>query len=183
MEPTLQLDDRILVTKWRPGVLDLRRGDIVVFKDPGTWLPDTDNSAEGPLERAGKAVLTFTGLLPEDAGEHLVKRIVGLPGETIECCDEQGRILINGEPLDEPYLPEGMAASSFEFESTVPEGYVFMLGDNRSNSADSRAHQGDPGGGSIAISSIVGTAFVTVWPFENFHTLGNPYDNPDVIED
>lgn len=183
MEPTLQLDDRILVTKWRPGVLDLRRGDIVVFKDPGTWLPPVDNSSDSPLQTAGKAVLTFTGLLPEDAGEHLVKRIVGLPGETIECCDDQGRILINGEPLDETYLPAGVNPSDFEFHSTVPDGYVYMLGDNRGNSADSRAHQGDPGGGSIAISSIVGTAFVTVWPFGNFGTLGNPYDSPDVIED
>lgn len=183
MEPTLKLDDRILVTKWRPGVLDLRRGDIVVFKDPGTWLPPVDNSSDTPLETAGKAVLTFTGLLPEDAGEHLVKRIVGLPGETIECCDADGRILIDGVPLDEPYLPEGVAPSTFEFYAVVPDGYVYMLGDNRSNSADSRAHGGDPGGGAISINSIVGTAFVTVWPFDNFHTLGNPYDNPDVIED
>ena len=183
MEPTLQLEDRILVTKWRPGVLDLRRGDIAVFKDPGTWLPAVDNSDDSALVTAGKAVLTFTGLLPEDAGEHLVKRVVGLPGETVECCDGQGRLLINGEPLDEPYLPDGVAPSDSEFYSTVPDGYVYMLGDNRANSADSRAHLGDPGGGSIAINSIVGTAFVTVWPFENFHTLGNPYDAPDVIED
>ena len=183
MEPTLQLDDRILVTKWRPGVLDLRRGDIVVFKDPGTWLPPVDNSSDTAVERAGKSVLTFVGLLPEDAGEHLVKRIVGLPGETIECCDAEGRLLVNGEPLDELYLPEGVNPSDFEFYATVPEGYVYLLGDNRGNSADSRAHQGDPGGGAISIKSIVGTAFVTVWPFDNFGTLGNPYASPDVIED
>ncbi len=183
MEPTLELDDRILVTKWRPGVLDLRRGDIVVFKDPGGWLTPSNDDADSPLEKAGKAVLTFTGLLPEDAGEHLVKRIVGLPGETVECCDDSGFILINGEPLDEPYLPEGIDPSLIEFSTTVPDNYVWMMGDNRPYSADSRAHQGRPGGGSIPINSIVGTAFVTVWPFSNWHSLSNPYDAPDVIQD
>ncbi|WP_062134893.1 signal peptidase I [Demequina aestuarii] len=183
MEPTLQLNDRILVTKWRPGVLDLRRGDIVVFKDPGGWLDPVDDSDDTPLESAGKTILTFTGLLPEDAGEHLVKRVVGLPGETIECCDDDGRLLVDGEPLDEDYLVEGIAPSDTEFSTTVPANYVWMMGDNRPHSADSRAHQGNPGGGSVPISSIVGTAFVTVWPLQQWQTLGNPYENPDAVED
>ncbi|MFW7414027.1 signal peptidase I [Demequina sp. SO4-18] len=184
MEPTLQLNDRILVTKWRPGVLELRRGDIVVFKDPGGWLNPVDDSDDTTLEAIGKDVLVFTGLLPEDAGEHLVKRVVGLPGETIECCDDDGRLLVDGEPLDEDYLPEGIAPSDTEFgPNTVPPGYVWMMGDNRPNSADSRSHQGNPGGGSIPINSIVGTAFVTVWPLQQWQTLGNPYENPDVVQD
>ncbi|MFW2513624.1 signal peptidase I [Demequina sp. SO4-13] len=183
MEPTLQLNDRILVTKWRPGVLDLRRGDIVVFKDPGGWLNPVDDSEDSPLEAAGKTLLVFTGLLPEDAGEHLVKRVVGLPGETVECCDDEGRLLVNGEPLDEPYLVEDVSPSETDFSTTVPPGYVWMMGDNRPNSADSRAHQGNPGGGSVPISSIVGTAFVTVWPLQQWQTLGNPYQDPDAVQD
>ncbi len=183
METTLQLNDRILVTKWRPGPLDLRRGDIVVFKDPGGWLAPVDTSDDTALESAGKTVLTFTGLLPEDAGEHLVKRVVGLPGETVECCDAEGRITIDGEPLDETYLDPGVEPSLTEFSTTVPDGYLWVMGDNRANSADSRSHMGNPGGGSVPIDSVVGTAFATVWPFDHFHGIGNPYEDPDTVED
>ncbi|WP_348523804.1 signal peptidase I [Demequina litorisediminis] len=182
MIPTLQEGDRILVSKWRPAPLDLRRGDIVVFHDTFKWLGEPEPENDTALQAAGKNILTFTGLLPEDAGEHLVKRVVGLPGETVVCCDVDGNITIDGEPLDETYLPEDVEPSLTEFTTTVPEGYVWVMGDNRAHSADSRAHMGDPGGGSIPISSIVGTAFVTVWPFQNFHTLTNPYDDPAVAQ-
>lgn len=183
MEPTLHVNDRILVTKWRPEPLDLRRGDIVVFRDPGTWLGPVDTSDDTAIESLGKSVLTFTGLLPEDAGEHLVKRVVGLPGETVECCDAEGRITVDGEPLDETYLPAEVDPSLTDFSTTVPDGYVWVMGDNRPFSADSRAHQGDPGGGSVSIGSIVGTAFATVWPLDHFHGIGNPYEDPDAVED
>ena len=176
MEGTLVEGDRILVSKWRPGPFDLRRGDIVVFKDPGGWIttppPDSTN-LPGPIED----VLTFTGLLPADAGEHLVKRVIALPGEHIECCDADGYLLINGERLVEPYLASGIEPSSFEFSATVPEGYVWVMGDNRPNSQDSRAHLGDPGGGAIPIDNVVGTAFAVVWPFSHWDGLGNPYEN------
>ena len=183
MDPTLQLNDRILVTKWRPEPLDLRRGDIIVFKDPGGWLGPADTSDDTLLETAGKTVLTFTGLLPEDAGTHLVKRVVGLPGETVVCCDADGRITVDGEPLEEDYLPDGIDPSLTEFSTTVPPDYVWVMGDNRPRSADSRAHQGNPGGGSVPISSIVGSAFATVWPLDHFHGITNPYDEPDAVED
>ncbi len=184
MIPTLQEGDRILVSKWRPAPLDLRRGDIVVFRDTFNWLgaAPASGSDDTALEAAGKNILTFTGLLPEDAGEHLVKRVVGLPGETVVCCDADGNITVDGEPLDEDYLPADIDPSLTDFETIVPEGYVWVMGDNRPHSADSRAHMGDPGGGAIPISSIVGTAFITVWPFENFHTLTNPYADPDVAQ-
>ncbi len=182
MDPTLQENDRILVTKWRPGPLDLRRGDIVVFKDPGGWLPaDTSSADDTAFEAFGKDILTFTGLLPEDAGTHLVKRVVGLPGENVVCCTAEGNITIDGEPLDEPYLPAGVEPSIQSFERTIPDGYLWVMGDNRPHSADSRAHMGNPGGGAIPLDSVVGTAFATVWPLQHFHGIGNPYDDPDVV--
>lgn len=183
MQPTLDLDDRILVTQWRPGPLDLRRGDIIVFKDPGGWLSPSDVPEATGLARVGQNILTFTGLLPDDAGEHLVKRVVGLPGETVICCDADGYITVDGEPLEEPYLAPGTDPSLTTFETVVPDNYVWVLGDNRANSADSRAHQGAPGGGSIPINSIVGSAFLTAWPLDNLTVIRNPYDDPDRVAD
>lgn len=175
MEDTLQEGDRILVTKWRPDPLELRHGDIVVFKDPGGWLNGAPIAEPTGLARAGNDVLTFVGLLPEDSGEHLVKRVVGMPGDEVVCCDADGYLTVNGERLIEPYLKPGVEPSSQEFSITVPDGYLWVLGDNRANSADSRAHTGQPGGGSIPLDNVVGTAFVTVWPIENWTGLGNPF--------
>ncbi|WP_062384941.1 signal peptidase I [Demequina iriomotensis] len=174
MEPTLIKGDRILVTKWRPDPLALRRGDVVVFKDPAHWLgyPAEDESG---LHRAAKDVLTWTGLLPEDAGEHLVKRVIGLPGDVVECTDPDGQVTVNGEALDEQYIAEGSHACGKEFRVEVPEDYIWVMGDNRDDSADSRAHMGDPGGGTVPMDNIVGTTFAVVWPFDRFGGVGNPW--------
>ncbi len=175
METTLDVGDRILVTQWRPGPLDVRRGDIVVFEDPGTWIGGAPVEEAGGVEGAVKDALTFVGLLPEDTGNHLVKRVVGLPGETIECCDDLGRVTVDGVPLDEPYLDAGILPSDREFSTTVPLGYVWVMGDNRPASADSRYHMGDPGGGSIPIDAIVGTSFAIAWPLEHATVFTNPF--------
>ncbi len=177
MEDTLQEGDRILVTKWRPGPLDLRHGDVVVFRDPGGWLNIQPGPEPTGLAKFGTDALTFVGLLPEDSGEHLVKRIVGMPGDTVECCDPNGFLLVNGEPLVEPYVKPGVDPSNQDFSITVPDEYVWLMGDNRSNSADSRNHQGRPGGGSVPIANVVGTVFVTVWPIDNWTGIGNPFGN------
>jgi signal peptidase I len=180
MENTLQEGDRILVTKWRPGPLELRRGDVVVFKDPGGWLNGVVQPEPTGLAKISNDALTFTGLLPEDSGEHLVKRVVGLPGDTVVCCDTDGYVTVNSERIVEPYLKPGVDPSTTEFSIVVPAGYLWVMGDNRPNSADSRAHRGDPGGGAIPLDNVVGTAFVTVWPLENWRGLGNPFeDQPD----
>ncbi|SEJ49556.1 signal peptidase I [Demequina mangrovi] len=174
MEPTLIKGDRILVTKWRPDPLALRRGDVVVFKDPANWLGRATVDESG-LHRVAKDVLTWTGLLPEDAGEHLVKRVVGLPGDVVECTDPDGQVTVNGEALDEEYIAEGSRACGTEFRVEVPEDYIWVMGDNRDDSADSRAHMGDPGGGTVPMDNIVGTTFAVVWPFDRFGGVGNPW--------
>ncbi|WP_062208108.1 signal peptidase I [Demequina oxidasica] len=175
MEDTLVDGDRILVTKWRPGPLELRHGDIVVFKDPNNWLRHDPADDPTGLHKVGNEILTFTGLLPEDAGEHLIKRVVGLPGDTVTCTDPEDKVHVNGTAIDEPYIKPGTEPCGREFEITVPDGYLWVMGDNRDNSADSRAHMGEPGGGTIPIDNVVGTTFAVVWPLSNWTGLGNPF--------
>ena len=177
MEPLLVENDRILVSKWGGGQSDLTRGDVVVFKDPGGWLnlPPAEEYV-GPRKVVNDA-LTFTGLLPADAGEHLVKRIIGLPGDVVECAGPDAAVTVNGTALVEPYVAEGARPCGREYRIEVPAGYLWLLGDNRDNSADSRSHMGDPGGGAVPIDAVVGRAFVTVWPVEHWTGIDNPFED------
>lgn len=175
MESTLEVNDRVLVSKLAPGPLDLHRGDIVVFKDPGGWLEPVQDGPDG-WRGAFSDALTFVGLLPQDAGEHLIKRVIGLPGDTVECCDPQGRLIVNGVPIDEPYINAGSRPSEIEFSVVVPPDSLWVMGDNRQNSRDSRYHQGEPGGGAIPLRNVVGVAFVTLWPLDRATVLRNPGD-------
>lgn len=174
MHDTLIENDRILVSKLTPGPLDLRRGDIVVFKDPGGWLSGQVVPDPGPVRARLNEVLTFIGLYPADANEHLVKRLIGLPGDHVACAGPGEPITVNGVAIDEPYLADGAIPSEQAFDTTVPPNSIWVMGDNRQNSADSRYHTGNPGGGSVPIANVVGTAFVTVWPLERFGLLRNP---------
>jgi signal peptidase I len=170
MNDTLVQDDRILVQKvsyWGGG--DPGRGDVVVFADPGGWLEPSASAAPGnPLAKGLEAV----GLYP--TGGHLVKRVIGVGGDVVKCCDGQGRILVNGTPLDESYLAAGEKPSLIDFEVEVKPGYVWVQGDNRSNSADSRVHLGDPGGGQVPTDDLVGKVFAVVWPLGHAKTLPTP---------
>ncbi|MFH5822483.1 signal peptidase I [Georgenia sp. AZ-5] len=174
MEDTLAVGDRVMVNKLVPGPFELQRGDIVVFVDPGGWLGELPEDTRPEWQQTVTEVLTFIGLLPQDAGHHLIKRIIGLPGDQVACCAEDGRLTVNGEPIEEPYLKDGTAPSEATFTVTVPEGHVWLMGDNRSNSEDSRAHLGDPGGGMVPIDSVVGRAFVVLWPADHFTILNTP---------
>lgn len=174
MEDTLAIGDRVLVSKLTPGPFDLHRGDIVVFRDPGGWLNPSQAPQRTGFQQGVVDVLTFVGLVPQDSGEHLIKRVIGLPGDTVACCDEQGRVSVNGVWLDEPYLAAGAQPSEVEFSVVVPEGRLWVMGDNRQNSRDSRYKQGDPGGGTIPLANVVGTAFVTLWPVDRWSALRNP---------
>jgi signal peptidase I len=174
MRDTLVQGDRVLVTKLAPGPLDVHRGDAVVFKDPGGWLPPPFEEDSSALRERVTSVLTYVGLLPQDSGEHLIKRIIGLPGDHVVADGAGGPVTVNGEPITEPYLRTSSIPSEVAFDVVVPEGSVWVMGDNRQNSQDSRYHLGDPGGGSVPIDNVVGVAFVTVWPADRLTLLRNP---------
>jgi len=169
MNDTLVENDRILVQKvsfWAGGP---ERGDVVVFADPGGWLGPADESEPGPVA----AGLEKIGLLP--TGGHLVKRVIGVGGDEVKCCDSQGRMSVNGVPLDErSYLAAGEKPSMIDFDVKVQKGYVWVQGDNRSSSADSRVHLGDPGGGQVPTDDLVGKVFAVVWPLGHATSLSAP---------
>ncbi|HLS03809.1 MAG TPA: signal peptidase I [Actinomycetales bacterium] len=170
MEQTLLRGDRVIVNKL--GADKINRGDIVVFTDPGSWL-----GRHGNDQKSGgffNGVLTFIGVLPQDDGNHLIKRVIGIGGDEVACCDSEGRVTVNGIALKEEYLAPGSVPHRIEFETTVPDGYLWMMGDNRSHSGDSRMHLGDPGGGAVSEKNVVGIAFLRVWPFDRFSVLKYP---------
>jgi signal peptidase I len=166
MEDTLILNDRVVVNKLVPGVVDLQRGDVVVFEDPGDWLSAMPEVSHGPVRDGAERVLSFVGLLPNTSDNHLIKRVIGLPGDTITCCDSEGRLSVNGVPVTEPYIKPGDVPSSITFDITVPEGKVWVMGDHRSDSEDSRFHDPDGTGaqGSVPVANITGRAVAKVWP-------------------
>lgn len=172
MEPQFVRNDRILVEKrsyWRDRP---QRGDIVVFRDPGSWL-DTQPSP-GPLTR----VLQVVGLSP--SGGHLVKRVIGVGGDHVVCCDAQQRLTVNGAPLHEPYLPEGMRPSEITFDVTVPAGTLWVMGDNRSGSEDSRAHLDEDAHGFVGEDLVVGRVWALVWPLGRAEIMDRPTTSDDV---
>ncbi len=171
MNDTLVKNDRILVQKvsyWGGG--SPQRGDIVVFSDPGGWLDPSE--VRVPSNPLAKLLETF-GLYP--TGGHLVKRVIGVGGDEVKCCDTHGRITVNGVPLHErSYLAGGERPSLINFDVKVQPGYLWVQGDNRSNSADSRVHLGDPGGGQVPVDDVVGKVFAVVWPFDHATVLHHP---------
>ncbi|MGW2374898.1 MULTISPECIES: signal peptidase I [Kitasatospora] len=176
MEQTIQVGDRVLVDKLTPWFgSEPQRGDVVVFKDPGGWLEnDRKPSDDGPVLGGTKQVLTFVGLLPSDNERDLIKRVIGVGGDTVECCDPQGRLTVNGRAVEEPYLAPGNPPSRQSFKVTVPKGRLWVMGDHRDVSADSRFHMGNPGQGTVPLSDVVGRAFVIAWPLGRFHQLDEP---------
>ncbi|MCX5061689.1 MULTISPECIES: signal peptidase I [unclassified Streptomyces] len=179
MEQTIRIGDRVLVDKFTPWFgSEPKRGDVVVFKDPGGWLADeqtTTKKNDPVVVKQVKEGLTFIGLLPSDNEKDLIKRVIGVGGDHVKCCDAQGRMTVNGVPLTEgDYLYPGNAPSIQPFDITVPQGRLWVMGDHRANSADSRAHQNTDYGGTVSLDSVVGRAKVIAWPFGHWTSLKEP---------
>ena len=188
MEPGLVESDRILVEKPSYWFGTPQRGDVVVFDDPGGWLSD-DRDDPSRLQ----SLLTRVGLYP--AGGHLVKRVIGVAGDVISCCDEQGRLMVNGQPLDEQGyaqldgadcygpMPQGKAHCDWEV-GPVPDGGVFVMGDNRNHSADSSFHAcfepGCPTNAYVDVADVVGKVVVLLWPADRFRVLHRPATFADI---
>ncbi len=188
MERTLMVKDRILVDELTPRWNDYERGDVVVFKDPGGWLDGVPQTpAQPPLIAAFDWMLNVIGISATDSQDHLVKRVIGLPGDHVVCCNALGQITVNGAPIDELgylNLPDGDTAASNEpFDVVVPEGSLWLLGDNRDRSRDSRAHQDLPSGGFVPIENVVGKAFFTTWPFDRMGTIDGHHDSFNGVPD
>lgn len=177
MEATLIRDDRIIVSQLTPEVFELNRGDIIVFVDPGGWLSQQSGvSEDDPLSSILNGISVFVGLSSPNDEQHLVKRVIGLPGDRVVCCDDLGAMSVNGVALTETYvqLPQGVSkVSSNDFDVTVPDDALWVMGDNRYNSADSRRNMDKPGGGFVPLENVVGRAIVISWPQERWTWLGN----------
>lgn len=180
MEDTLLVQDRILASKITTQISGVDRGEIVVFTDPGGWLPEPvqPTGVSGTLRKA----LMFIGLLPSDTGEDLVKRVIAVGGDRIACCDAKDRITVNGVALDESaYLKPGSTTDQVRFDVLVPQGRVFVMGDNRGDSADSRYHL-DVANGSVSLDSVVGRVVAVVWPASRWSGEPIPaiFENPEL---
>ena len=170
MRPLFVEDDRILVQKISYWSGDVQRGDVVVFDDPGgRWLGTEGQPQLSPIQKG----LSEIGLYP--TGGHLVKRVIGVGGDRVACCDKAGRITVNDVALNErSYIMPGASPSDRRFDITVPAGRLWVMGDNRPNSEDSRFHQDLPGQGTVPEKDVVGKVWAIVWPFGRAHLLHEP---------
>jgi signal peptidase I len=173
MQNTLQINDRVLVNKIVYDIRGIHRGDIVVFNGDGSWAPGAVPTKPNFIEQFGQGFASMFGF--GHPGDILIKRVIGLPGDHVACCDALGRVTVNSVPLNErSYLYPGDVPSESRFDIVVPPGRLWVMGDHRFISDDSRDHMGDPGGGTIPESAVVGRAFVIIWPVSRWRILPIP---------
>jgi signal peptidase I len=176
MENTLQIGDRIAVNKLANYFSDIKRGEVVVFKDPANWLGQAPGETGSKPVVALKNALVTVGILPDPAKQYLIKRVVGVGGDTVICCDKAGRITVNGTSVTEPYIFAGNKPSDSTFTVKVPKGFIWVMGDHRGASADSRFHTEDIHHGMVPLNDVVGRAFATVWPVKDLKFLSVGHD-------
>jgi signal peptidase I len=172
MENTLLPGDRILVNKMVYRFRPIERGDIVVFSGTGSWDP-TSPPPSNPVVRFLDDAKNLVGIA--GPGTDYVKRVIGVPGDHVACCNSRGLVTVNGVSLSEKsYIYPGAAPSQIPFNITVPPGRLWVMGDNRADSDDSRYRISAPGGGTIPESAVVGRAFLIIWPLSRFGDLPIP---------
>jgi signal peptidase I len=191
MEDTLMIGDKVLVNKLVYHFRSIEAGDIIVFNGDGSWnanVPAGKPSSD-PIARAYEVTLgplfhAIAGLLGTPIGQtDYIKRVIGVPGDRVKCCNAQGLVTVNGVPLHESsYLYPGAAPSEIRFNIVVPPGRLWVMGDNRAVSDDSRLRQSDPGGGTIPENKVIGRAFVIIWPPSHWRFLPIPstFDQPGI---
>jgi signal peptidase I len=176
MENTLQIQDRVAVNKIPFISRNISRGDVVVFRDPANWLPEPYTAGENKVMAKIRTGLETVGVLPNPAKQYLVKRVIGVAGDHVVCCAKDGKLTINGKSTDEPYIFAGNKPSEMEFNVTVPEGKIWVMGDHRGSSADSRYHQEDVNHGFVPVSKVTGRVYAIIWPLKHFALV--PSHNP-----
>ncbi len=184
MENTLRIGDRVLVDKLTPWFgSEPERGEVVVFHDPGGWLGETVPVDTNPVTNAIQKGLSFVGLMPSAEEKDLIKRVIAVGGDTVEC-KGTGPVKVNGKALDEPYIyPGNTPCGDRPFGPIkVPQGRIWVMGDHRQDSLDSRYHQNLPGNGTVSVDEVVGRAVVVAWPIGNWSTLPVPstFDQPGI---
>ena len=178
MEETLLIGDRVLVSKIVYDTREPRRGEVIVFRGTDRWAPQVvDEDRGGILTRVGDTLGDLVGV-SRPGTKDFIKRVIGLPGDRVACCDEQGRVTVNGVGLDEPYLSSnnpmeinpvpGLCGARQFAEVVVPPGELFVMGDNRAVSQDSRCQ------GTVPIENVIGRAFFRVWPPGRWAGIGVP---------
>ncbi|WP_030195161.1 signal peptidase I [Streptomyces sp. NRRL S-87] len=177
MQNTLQRGDRVLVDKLTPWFgSEPQRGEVVVFHDPNKWLEGEPT----PQPNLIQEFLSKIGLMPSADEKDLIKRVIGVGGDHVSCA-KGGPVKVNGKALDEPYIfPGNTPCDDKPFDVTVPKGHIWVMGDHRQNSYDSRYHMEDKTKGFVPNGKVVGRAVVVAWPVTRWATLPIPdtFDQP-----
>ncbi len=185
MENTLQVGDRVVVNKVVYHLRPVQRGDVIVFDGSGIFTPEVSpDESGGPFVVIGRTVGSLFGLA-QPSERDFIKRVIGVGGDRVVCCNSQGQITVNAVALNEnAYLYGKNPPSRQPFDVIVPDGKLWVMGDHRSASADSRAHMGDPGGGFVPLDRVLGRAFAVVWPLSDAQVLEVPstFDQPGLTQ-